>query len=365
MQEDLLGYLLGALDEEEMRRISALLKEDPELREQLESLKNTTDILENAYVPVEPPSTDLVSRTLDLIDEQADSCPGASSADVKFLTVPNESDQETALVAEVGLSVPTSEIGHPSTSRWIDWLGAAVAASIILCIVLPALANGRFEARKAACQDQLRRLGVALTQFVSRAPEHRLPAVAESGPEAFAGIYALRLNESGLIPDGEIRWCPSIQPPDFDDSSLVNLGEVGSLARLRQAPVNDLQEIQKLAGGHYAYNLGVIVNDRYTSPRFEGRTSFAVMSDAPLIGNLGASELGDSDRLSQWIGHGGRGINILFEDGRVAFTDADAIQSLPDHPLLNHQGKVEAGVNIDDASLAPSWRPPFLDVPQR
>ena len=55
-----------------------------------------------------------------------------------------------------------------SSYRWWDWIGATVAAAVVLCIILPALANGRFEARKIACQDQLRRFGVALTEFVSR-----------------------------------------------------------------------------------------------------------------------------------------------------------------------------------------------------
>jgi len=363
MQEDLLGYLLGALDDDDMHRISELLKNDPELRKGLEELKKTIDVMEDAYVPTEPPPADLVSRTLELIDEQSSSIASPTSPKNDSLRLAKVRSEEN--LVELGLSDPVSPMSGSASGRWFDWIGAAAAAVIILCILLPALANGRFEARKAACQDQLRRLGVALTQFVSRTPEQRLPAVAASGPEAFAGVYALRLNESGLIPDGEIRWCPSLALPDDDQSSLVNLGEVGSLENLRQAPVNELQEIQKFAGGHYAYNLGVVIDNQYTSPRFEARASFAVMSDTPLIGNLGVGDLGHSDRLSEWIGHSGRGINILFEDGRVTFVPTESIHSLPDHPLLNHQGEVEAGVNIDDASLAPSWRPPFLDVPQR
>jgi len=63
--------------------------------------------------------------------------------------------------------------------------------------------------------------------------------------------------------------------------------------------------------------------------------------------------------------HGGNGINVLFEDGRVQFVTLSAIDELPDHPLLNHRGLREAGVNIDDASLAPSWSAPFIDAVQR
>ena len=83
------------------------------------------------------------------------------------------------------------------------------------------------------------------------------------------------------------------------------------------------------------------------------------MSDAPLAGITSPGE------LAKRIGHSGTGINVLFEDGRVKFIPVSSLDSMPDHPLLNHHGEVEAGVNIDDASLAPSWRPPFVNVRQR
>ena len=64
MHEDLLGYLLGALDPDEMQRVARLLREDPEAREQLAELEKMVRPLEEGYVPVEPPPGDLVSRTL-------------------------------------------------------------------------------------------------------------------------------------------------------------------------------------------------------------------------------------------------------------------------------------------------------------
>ena len=365
MQEDLLGYLLGALSDDEMRRIARLLSERPELRDQLDALKEKTDVLENAYVPVDPPSVDLVACTLSLIDRQSLSVPTEGTKASSGADLPSRSGSIYEDCDSVKLSVPTSPIAASTSSRWLDWIGVAAAVTIFFGILLPTLTNERFEARKAACQDQLRRLGLALTQFVSRSPEQRLPAVAESGPEAFSGVYALRLNEAGLMPNSEVRWCPSIASPDTSENALVNLGEIQSVTTLHQAPVDQLKQIQRYAGGHYAYNLGVIDEDRYTPPKFESRASFAVMADTPLVGNLAVSDLGRSDELSKWLGHDGRGINVLYEDGRVRFISLDSLQAMPDHPLLNHQGNVEAGVNIDDASLAPSWRPPFTDVPQR
>ena len=65
------------------------------------------------------------------------------------------------------------------------------------------------------------------------------------------------------------------------------------------------------------------------------------------------------------VGHNATGINVLYEDGRVRFLQLPALERMPDHPLLNHRGEVEAGVSVDDATLAPSWRPPFVNVLQR
>ncbi len=380
MQEDLLGYLLGALDDSEMRRISARLQEDPDLVEELEKLKRITDTLEEAYVPVEAPRKDLVEITLDSIASQdlgfqEELAENALLAGVVVggtgLNSSADADLEKSSVDPASRSNGLSDVsavnglGAASGFRWWDWVGAVTAAAVLLCIILPALANGRFEARKIACQDQLRRFGVALTQFVSRSPEQRLPAVAESGPEAFAGVYALRLNESGLLPEGEMRWCPSMATPEINSPELVNLGEIRSLDQLHDVTVDELRHIQQYSGGHYAYNLGVLDDHQFTSPRFEARASFAVMSDAPLLGNLGSANLESSEKLAEWIGHGGRGINVLFEDGQVRFITVESLQVMPDHPLLNHEGNVEAGVNIDDATLGPSWRPPFRHVPQR
>ena len=143
------------------------------------------------------------------------------------------------------------------------------------------------------------------------------------------------------------------------EATLTDLASVPSLDDLHVAPVDQLRQIQQFAGGHYAYNLGVMEEDRLKSPRFEARASFAIMSDAPLSG------ITDSTQHGKVVGHNATGINILYEDGRVRFIPLAGLEAMPDHPLLNHRGEVEAGVSVDDATLAPSWRPPFVNVLQR
>ena len=241
----------------------------------------------------------------------------------------------------------------------MDWSGLALAGAVLLSLIVPSVLRGRSEARQLVCQNQLRELGVAIALYVDRSEHRRLPAVAPSGPEAFAGVYAVRLKDAGLIEDPSIRWCPSLDAPGSKMYRFQELNELPTLQELRKASVEQLVRFQRYGGGHYAYNLGVVDNNRFTPPKFESRSSFAVLSDAPMMGNL------DPRDLDQTIGHNGDGINVLYEDGRVQFVSISALNAMPDHPLVNHRGKVEAGVNIDDATLAPSWRPPFLDVKQR
>jgi hypothetical protein len=351
MYDDLLGYLLGALEPHEMRRVARRLRDDPAARDELDRIERALLPLEEAYEPVEPPPSDLVARTMAALPPLSPAESSAGETHAPATLAPMHSGIE-----------PPSE----STVSWMDWVSGSLAVAVLLGLLLPALAHGRFESRKVACRDQLRQFGTALTRFVTRNQQERLPEVSERGREAFAGVYAVRLYDVGLLDDPALRWCPSQNMPevgprddDGENPQLVGVDNLVTVEQLHRASPEQLKEMQRWLGGHYAYTLGVIEQDRYSSPRFEARSSFAVMSDAPL--QTITDGIGPGDR----VGHSGVGINVLFEDGRVQFINLSSLDSLPDHPLLNHEGKSEAGVNVDDACLAPSWRAPFQHVRQR
>ena len=361
MHEDLIGYLLGALEPHEMRRVAQWLEEDPEARRELDEIERSLRPLEEFYEPPEPPPQDLIARTLASLPPMpnaSDSSPPLGvSEHAKDSTVAEHRDKHD--LVDLPKLQPSIDTIRNRGYGWTDWLGAAAAAIVMLTVIIPALAAGRLEARKVACQDRLRQFGTAITQYVSHSPQERMPAVAETGREAFAGVFMIRLNEAGLLTDPGIRWCPSLDQPPSTEAALTDLASVPSLDDLHVAPVDQLRQIQQFAGGHYAYNLGVMEEDRLKSPRFEARASFAIMSDAPLSG------ITDSTQHGKVLGHNATGINILYEDGRVRFIPLAGLEAMPDHPLLNHRGEVEAGVSVDDATLAPSWRPPFVNVLQR
>lgn len=352
MHEDLLGYLLGALEPHEMERVAAFLKQNPDARRQLVEIQRSLRPLEDSYEPGQTPPSDLIARTLGQI-------PSLPQPDQQF----PPANPAAAGLNDHPAGLPSMcSSDHRPRSRSITWLDMAAisaAAAIVLALLVPAIANGRFEARRTACQNQLRGLGIAITTFVTRNEQNRLPAVSQSGPEAFAGVYAVRLSDLGLLDNQDTRWCPSLDAPGDSQWRFADLNKLPTTQQLHESSTDALRRIQKYAGGHYAYTLGVVDKDHFESPRFESRASFAVMSDAPMTGTPNESNFRES------IGHEGRGINVLYEDGRVRFVNVNSLDVLLDHPLFNHRGKAEAGVNVDDASLAPSWRPPFVDVFQR
>lgn len=366
MREDLLGYLLSALQPHEMRRVDQRLQDDPQLREELaqvQQMLRTLDRAVGAEEVVEVPPH-LVSRTLANIPPRPPAACHLRAPEVAFAP-----GRDAAVTLRPALEPPPR--GRRS---WSDLVVMSTAAVAMVALLLPLAARLRSEARSVACQDNLRQLGVALGQFAMRESESHLPALAPQGPEAFSGMYAVRLADRGLLSDASLRWCPATDlplagaPPTGDGpskhaSALTHLVVGEDLERAAAAgDVSQLRWLQQVAGGHYAYSLGVINGSRYDAPQYEGRTSFAVLGDAPISGHQVTDGV-DVSKL-RWS-HGGDGANLLYEDGSVRHLRIPAMLGLTDHPFVNHRGSIEAGVNIDDASLAPSWRPPFIEARQR
>lgn len=335
MREDLLGYLLGALEPDEMERVEHAVRNSPALRAELDRLQASLRPLEEADEIFEPPA-DLLSRTWDAID-RAEAAHPATAGGV------NAAGGKRAAAQPLS---PAAVTPAGRDWRWVDLIATGLAAMLMAGVVLPSILRGRFEARRGACQSNLREAGVAVVHFATREPDRRIPQLSVDGPQAFSGIYAVQLREAGLMPKLLPFWCPSLDVP----SQWVGR-PVPTEAEIMSATPQRLGLLQKVAGGHYAYSLGIREQGRYMAPRFQGRADFAILADAPV------------ETLDGWAtAHEGRGFNLLFEDGRVRFFTTGTTAAFADHPFLNRRGAVEAGVDANDATLAPSWRPPFIGL---
>ncbi len=427
MREQLLGYLLSALEPHEMRAIDQRLQNDPQLRAELAEVQQMLAAFDQAVGQDDlvelPPG--LTASTLSQLGEHPHPTLGDLPAwDIdqarngpEAIATPAESQRQWFSSGD------EQRVGR-SRQAWSDLLVSAVAAVSLFALMLPMIVRYRSEVRKTVCQNNLRQLGMAFNDFVLRHGDTRLPAVAQSGHEAFSGIYEVRLADVGLMRDPGLRWCPEgVMPTEpcpqakargasalaryiatqpsvettassawetksnapktvpwhgltlnhssraaelgddawkavtaydvIDSRHLMHAALSGDIARLKF--------LQRLAGGHYAYNLGVYENGRYRAPKFEGRSSFAILGDAPISGQTLGNDHGP--RYFRW--HHAGGANILYEDGSVRFVEPNCMRFVHDHPYLNHELRVEAGVHVDDATLAPSWFGPTLDTLQR
>jgi len=327
MREDLVGYVLAALEPHEVRRVESRLAADPSLREELAELEKTLLDAEHQLAGqaelVDVPA-DLTLRTLQRIDSLGGPVDATSDAPHGRFTLR-----------------PSSEWAPRGRRIWLDYLVAGLAGTALLGLGIPAVA---------------------------------------SGPEAFAGVYSVRMNDQGTLADCQQLFCPDVPLPKPDPTLYATVGpnadkgatlvpgleRLLSLDDIRQAneqrDLSRLQWYQRSAGGSYAYTLGVMDGMRYRPPHYEARPNFAVLGDMPIAGQYRAESV-DVEGL-RWP-HRGSGANVLYEDGSVRHIHPSRMLDLPDHPYVNHRGAFEAGVNIDDASLGPSWRAPFIQAVQR
>ncbi len=324
MREDLLGYLFGALSAAEQQRIESRLAQDPQLRRELHRLKRCLEPLDELDLEFEPPSG-LADRVCDAVERHV----------------------EQAKPVPASLGVASQELGRRrSTLSMADGIVVALVCLMAVTLFLPALANSRFLSEKFLCQNNLRSLGSALVGYADRQPDHTFPFVPLDGNRAFAGIYAPTLLDSRLISNSDaLLVCPSSElAMRMDGWRIPTIQEIDRAGRTQ------LVQLQDAAGGSYAYNIGYIEDQKYRPVVNRGRSYFALLGDAPSLHLPGRRS----------ANHGGRGQNILYEDGHIVFV-GDPHLLRGDDPLRNREGFLEAGQDYNDAVMAPSAMRPIVD----
>jgi hypothetical protein len=208
--------------------------------------------------------------------------------------------------------------------------------------LLPAIGNSRFNSQVVACQDNLRQLGIALAQY-SHLHEDSFPPGPDRGRLAAAGIYGPTLVYDGFLPDSRRLVCPTSSLAADPQFRVPTTGEV----LLIESP-EELDSQRAAMGGSYGYTLGYIDDNQYRTTKNLHRPFFAVMADAP----------GNGPQY-QSLNHGGRGQNVLFEDGRVVFYTSPRAGGLDDI-FVNDAGVVAAGTHRDDSVIGASRAVPVV-----
>ncbi len=335
-QEQLLGYLLDALEDDERQQLHNQLARDPKLRQQLESLQAMLGPMEHSREPVEPPPG-LAQRTCH---------------HVALHTSGSQTRQDSRPVPAARLHAmrPDASLdGGPSRFSWLDVAAAAgilVAASLL---IFPAIQNSRIQARTAQCAQNLHSIYQGLVHY-SDAYGGFLPSAPPSDRLGVGGGFAAILQSTGYLNEPRQLLCPGspmmAELPEFT---------VPSAEQIRAMPEGkQLEAVLTSLTPSYSMSLGYEEDDRFQGLRNRGRSDFALISDVP----------DPKSRDFRSDNHPG-GQNILFEGGNVRYVTAPISTVGHDHFYLNAAGRVGPGLNPHDSVIPPAGRLPIVYASNR
>ena len=320
MRDDLVGYLLNAIDQPEARRIETALADPetgPALRRELDTLRKATRVLEPDREAFPPP-------------------PGLTARTMAFVTAHTTSGP---LPTPRAFSPAADE--PPTRSRaWLDRVLVAATALAACVLVAPLVLDAITDARARRVERSLQTASAALQGY---AESHRVfPTPPDSGPLSRAGLYAPTLvSEKRLVADDGTLLAPG--------SALDRQGgfRVPTLEELKAAVGTPrFEELVRTMGGDFGYTLGHRDAAGVLQPNANlRREHHPVMADAP-------------DDCRQKSSNHPNGLHfILFEDGHIERVRQDELHR-DDHLYRNHDGETAAGKDPEDAVIGDSHHQP-------
>ncbi len=359
MRDDLLGYLLGALEPEQEREIEARLETDEQLRRELREHRKYLQPLGTDSSLIDAPRG-LARRVCDTVADRRDTPtlsdgdprpgktertdrPVSISAAAPVSTSPSTTAATVTEFAVGGrVAAVATDLSYPPAERRWGWAEVVTVGSIVTAaslLIVPALSFSRYRSQIEACRERMHGVGNALVNY-SRAHGGTFPEIEQEGPLSFAGVYALRLQQAGLIADPADLRCPGRTPMPSIDAAPTTLED------FRNAKDESARRGCLRATGDFGYSLGYVEAGEYYPARNLSRGRHAVLADAPAAdGQCGGN-------------HGCGGQNVWFEDGHAEYLCRSRLGDLDDQLFLNRTGFVGAGIGADDVVIgAPEARP--------
>lgn len=325
-REQLLGYLLGALEAAEARQVEAELDRSPALRVEMARFQELLSRLGMDEEPEEfEPPRGLADRSCDFVAAHADEAVVA----------------QAPLASPVQLSPAGPALGN--SARGYTLTDVLVACSVLLtfgALLFPSINNMRLQAQRATCQYRLVQTGAALWDYAQLRPDRRYPRIPENGKLAVAAHVPFTLWNAGFAQDSQIFLCPAAKQTEC----LADV-PIPSVCEVQAATGAELRKCQQRMGGTFAYNMGYTRGDRLVAAVMHARPDFALVADAP--GDLTLPP------------HDGLGLNVLFEDGHVRFLPLARKPRWADDPFHNRNGYIGAGLDMYDAALGSSEAHPL------
>jgi hypothetical protein len=322
MDENLLGYLLDALDRDAQRAVEAHLRLHPEARARLEELRQLLAPLADDADAPEPPLGLVVGTLAHVAEHQSRRLPIAPRPSRRQIGAPFRRGVRRADLVVAGLILVLSAgMGMTWLARqWRDY-------------------------RILACQNNLHGIWTALQVYADDHPEGggAFPRVDVEPPRNFAGVYAPILADSGAMNADVNTVCPAQTPRTPPTCSLTELDDLS-----RRRP-DEFHALTRDLGGDYAYSLGYREGDELMGLRRNSGNLLPILADRPRTDGRGNSP-----------NHGGAGQNVLYIGGQVRWCVEPTVGVDRDDIYLNLKNRVLAGEHQFDTVLGPSEAAPCL-----
>ena len=311
MREDLVGHLLGAIEPSESKAIEMALADPhsgPAVRQDLDRLRMALEPLAGDR-DVLPPPAGLAGRTMRFIVEQEAAAKASAN---RPLPMPR------------GLTAEDSPPQGRGARAWVDRAIMAASALAACVLVAPLLLDSIAQSRARRAERNLLKTSGALQGY---ADAHRVfPTPPGSGPLS-----------RRLVADDGTLICPDTPLSKSGTFRVPTLEELNAAVGTPQ-----FEEMVRTMGGDYGYTLGHRDASGALQPNLDRRRAHhPLMADAPNDGGERSSNHPDG------IHH------VLFEDGHVKRLAPGDLHG-DDHLFKNHDGKVAAGIDEEDAVIGDS-----------
>ena len=323
MRDDLVGYLLGALDAPDAKRVEAALADPRDgevLRRELDCLRVAVKPLGRDRDAIAPPRG-LAQRTL---------------ANIR------NAEAERSLKAPRPRIFSPAESPAPATGprAWLDRLIIAATAVAAAVLVVPLVLDSIAESRSRRAERNLQKLAGGLQGY---AESHRMyPTPPDAGPLSRAGLYAPTLvSEHRIVADDGTVLVPGTALSRDKTFRVPTLDELKAAVGTPQ-----FEQLIQQMGGDFGYTLGHRDAAGALQPNKNLRRSHhPIMADAP-------------DPCCQKSSNHPGGIHyILYEDGRVERVFQDDLHR-DDHLYQNEDGETAAADDPEDAVIGDSHHRP-------
>jgi hypothetical protein len=339
VREQILGYLLGVLDDSEAALVRSRLQNDPVYQRELVNARRMMAKMDSANPDYSPPPG-LARRTCDFVFSHARRVRSAAA-------------RRWAMTPHAALPTWVGRMG------WLDVSVAAVVCAMVGLVILPAIEGTRLQARRNACQDNLRQLGVSLAQYNQR-NHNDVPGVADEATLASAGMYSPALVQDGFLNESGRLFSP--EPLEADPQMIA---PIPTVEELKAACDRGSLPLGRQVSGSCDFYLGRLENGVWTPAKNLCRSYLTMVAGTPSANVSEVASSGGTFLDDRKVNRISCGQNLLFDDGHVEFVDCPKPAWSGENSISIDDDLHASGILRRDSVIVSSDAPPIIFVKGR